>query len=120
MENQNIEKTRCCHRLYGLLALSSDQPLVGEPWFRFVAGGLYFSSRTKTEMIANVDIGKRDLNNYILLSSVIEATDYLPIKELLLEEDRVLRTKDLSKKQRDLILCRILGDFFRLNYQKFG
>lgn len=120
MEYQNIEKTRCCHRLYELLVRSSEQPLIGEPWFRFVSGGLYFSSRTKSEMVANLEIGKRGLDNYLVLNPNVETSDYAPIKNLLLEEDRNLGAKNLSKKQKDVILCRILGDFFRLNYQKLG
>jgi len=117
MEFQTIEYTKCCHRLFGLLAQSTILDLVGEPWFKADENEVRMYSRTASKELVSLVIMTRE--EKISFTSKLEAPEFAPLREEIRNFFKGAGATQLPDVQLDLELCRILDGFLRAHYKKF-
>ena len=120
MEFQSIEYTKCCHRLYDLLKRSTILELTGEPWVRIKDDNLYFCSDTSIGQVISISVLSSTNESNLLLSNFLLEPVFLPLKEFMIKIRLDEKYRAFSLQQKNQGLCKELGDFFRIHYQKFN
>lgn len=120
MEFQEIENTKCCHRLYLSLKKSTILDLVGEPWFRVTNESFYFCSETAAGETVSIETFKIMETGNLKLHEALADKAFFPLLKLCTDIVARAKTISCSEKEKNYFISQSLGDFFRAHYKSFN